>query len=542
MTRLSHRRPPCPASRLGSRSPADGPAFGELLTHWVAAGQQLLRAAGPTIGDGLTSQVEAGLQAVLLEDLSFAAAPTLFELFQDWPHRRRFSPTSTADYAAFTDAHLSVGSGAMLASAPTLGPILDAVVDRWWGRVSRLLDRLHSDRTLLDERFGLGATVVRLDPLFGGSIALTGTGGERVVYKDRPLGMDQAFAELLRWINARGRDLELHVPEVIDRGDYGWMSEVAHRPPQTDADRARYWRRTGMLVCLVHALGGGDLHAGNIHPLGQHPVILDAEVLLRPRRTGGLGATASALATGWLPTPTDVGLCGLACERFVRPSRWVDAGTDAVRPRPLIPFHHELQRKLAETLHPDGRAAAAGITDGFSHAYRQLLTDPLPLEIFEQARPRVLLRPTIQYVVAITNSIEPSVLAADERARVTAKTIAAPPEALKTATATAEAVRQAEESALDRLEVPRFAMAAAGGPLLADGRRLGSLPGEAPMARARRLLSQMSLSALDDQCRAIVASITSAAKSDAVPANVVATGRSIQRVPYHDNRTTLEFN
>lgn len=518
-------------TRARSHAETVRPAFGELLTHWVAVGERRLRAERPDLGGVLAPEAEAGLRAMLLEDLSFAAGPTLFDLFQDWPRRRRFSRASRADYAGFVDDRLSAGAGAMFASVPTLGPLLDAVVDRWCDRASRLVDRVRSDRVLLGDRFRLEAPVDRLDRLFGGSVALTGAAGGRVVYKDRPLGMDQAFGDLLRWVNARGWDPELHVPDVMDRGDYGWMNEVPHRPPRTDIDRARYWRRTGMLLCLTHALGGGDLHAGNVHPFGGHPVVLDAEVLLRPRRAGRIGATPSALSTGWLPTPAHVGLCGIACERFVRPSLWLDAGTDAVRPRPLTPFRHELQRALADLLRHDGDAAAAGIADGFFHTYRHLLTVPLPLDVFEEARPRVLLRSTSHYVTAIADSIEPAVLAvAGLRATVVAESVAAPPEALDAGTTTATTVRRAEEAALARLDVPRFTMPATGGPLVADGRRLGAPFGEAPIARARRLLSKMSLSALEDQRRAIVEAITAAAaRSDPSPATVIAARRSIHR-------------
>ncbi len=65
-----------------------------------------------------------------------------------------------------------------------------------------------------------------------------------------------------------------------------------------------------------HALGGGDVHAGNVRLLGEHPVIIDGEVLLRPRRANkeGEGEGASVLTTGWLPTALEVERCGLAAE------------------------------------------------------------------------------------------------------------------------------------------------------------------------------------------------------------------------------------
>jgi lantibiotic modifying enzyme len=308
----------------------------------------------------------------------------------------------------------------------------------------------------------------------------------------------------------------LFVPDVINRGDFGWMLEVPHDPPREPSDRRRYLERTGMLVCLAHALGGGDLHAGNIRAFGEHPVILDAEVLLRPRRTGADGGSASALTTGWLPTPTHVEVSGLACEHFARESDWLDVGSDAMRPRPRIPSRARLRLAVQESLRGDGMEGVECICTGFSELYARLAATRPPLDVFEAASPRVLLRPTRCYVEAIACSMQPEHLwSVQQQVQVIDEAVSEVPTALVDQPTVAMAVRTAERSAMGRLEIPRFSMPAIGGQLRIGWQKLGSPFREAPLDRAHRFLSEMRASAVDDHRRAIANSLWAVAHAPA---------------------------
>lgn len=530
MSLLHHRQSATPHPN------APRPAFIDVLSGWTTAGAERFGGARPDVGDLLATQARADLLHVLDEELSFAAGPTMFELFQDWPRRRYFSNTSRVDYEAFVDEARHNGMSSQLAEVPALAPLLDVAIETWLHRICSLIDRLDSDSGMLARRFGVRGPVTRIQHLFGGSFVLTGADGRRVVYKGRPLGMDAAFARLLRWVNDQGAGSTLWVPEILDRGDYGWMSEVRRSEPMAGIERASYWERTGMLLCLAHAIGGGDLHAGNIQVRGANPVVLDAEVLLRPRRTKMVepDGAESVLSTGWLPTSGHAEVCGLACERFDRPSTWLDPGTDAVRPRPLAPTAEQLRRALSQQLVGDrGTAAAIGITTGFDHMYRLVMQHGLPLELFERAQPRVLLRPTSDYVTALTDSIEPSALSTPgRRATLLADAMAAPPDALSAHPTTAARVRAVEIAALIRMEVPRFTLPAAGGDLRSEGRSLGAPFEETPMARAERLLARLSERDRCRQCRTIVASLQGAVDNlETVATADVASRRPMRRRP-----------
>jgi lantibiotic modifying enzyme len=493
-------------------APLESVPFAEILQPWVREGERRLEAHCPDLDQRLDRAARLGLVRQLQQELSFAVTPSLFDAFQRWPRRRSFSARSRSAYLRFIDEvrHETADS----ALTATLVGLLDLLVAKWCRHARLFLERLESDRALVNDRFALTGPLAALAPLSGGSYLLTDRSGSRVVYKNRSVGMDAALGALLRWVNTHASCDQLCVPELVDRGEFGWMREIPCVPPQNRQARERYYERMGLLLCVAHVLGAGDLHAANVQAFGEDPVILDAEVLLRPRRTRTTGRTPSVLATGLLPTAAHLEFCGLACEHFTRSPEWLDAGTDGMRLRASTPYRAQRQRVVCDRIRRDGTRATASLTRGFSRLYRGILERPLPLDLFERARPRVLLRPTRHYVDAMAASVEPAHLSPPgRRVSVLTAAVSERPAALEHHAGAADAVREVEWSALLRLDVPRFSMRATGGPIYAHGRPLGAVFEEAPLDRARRLMRDMSLSALDDQCRVIAAAMSAAKTS-----------------------------
>lgn|GEM_PF-1621772 len=174
---------------------------------------------------------------------------------------------------------------------PVLMRRLLECVERTEGFVLDLGARLTADRDLLGEAFGIpvdaGLTGVSLDSgdtHRGGQAVsiLTFEGDLRVVYKPRSLAVDVAFGQLVEWYSdaVAGPDgLDLAIPAVVDRGDYGWAEFIAAQPCE-DADAVeRFYLRQGLLLSLLHALGGSDFHYENIIARGEHPYLIDLETL-----------------------------------------------------------------------------------------------------------------------------------------------------------------------------------------------------------------------------------------------------------------------
>lgn len=145
-------------------------------------------------------------------------------------------------------------------------------------------------------------------------IALTFVSGRKLVYKPKDMAIEKAYNQVLAWLNRQGVPLDFRVLEVIDRSGYGWVEFVEHESCKDQDEAQRYYRRAGILLCLIYLLEGTDCHFENIVANGQYPVLVDLETLMhhRPRFEGqpdGMHALSlareqvshSVLRTGLLP-------------------------------------------------------------------------------------------------------------------------------------------------------------------------------------------------------------------------------------------------
>ncbi|WP_457654555.1 type 2 lanthipeptide synthetase LanM [Rhodocaloribacter sp.] len=176
---------------------------------------------------------------------------------------------------------------------PVAARLCVRVVELWVEACKELILRLADDWDELGRQFGEGRSFHKVthlqaglsDPHEGGRtvIIVTFDGVTKVVYKPRPLGMEQYFGDLQRWVNAHGGLLPLRPLRLLTRADYGWVEFVAPAPcPDEEAVR-RYFRRCGILLALLYVTGGTDFHRENLIACGEHPMLLDMEVLLRHR-------------------------------------------------------------------------------------------------------------------------------------------------------------------------------------------------------------------------------------------------------------------
>ena len=488
--------------------------FLEALAPWLDAAERRLTDTVPGLERVLTSSALAGLIDGLAQDLACVTSPTLLDLFLQDPHRSRFTPRSRAAHEQFV-RHLSTGGlDHILGELPELARLVEQVVDGWCGRVCRMAGRVESDRRLLEEHFSARLPFDCAVRVVDTTVELGDASGTRVVYKDRPLGMDAAFCVLLRWVNTSSACWDLFVPLTIDRGEFGWMAYVPQRPAHEPQARQAHLTRVGMLLCLVHALGGGDVHADNVRVFGEHPVIIDAEVLLRPRRASEDGDAASVLATGWLPTVLEVERCGLTSGSHLdRPRRWVNVGTDAVRQRPLRSLRAGTRPEVVEYFRREWPQSIEHLCEGFRAMYALVAERGLPLDAFVESRPRVLLRTSYLYQETIERSLRPVVLSSVAgRAVVIEEMVREAPPAMHDLPSVAAAVAAAERRSMDALQVPRFSTCATSRRLLWQAEVLGEPFRQSPLQRAGGFIAEMSPSAMEAHCRDIADAIGAAAQ------------------------------
>ncbi|NUT95574.1 MAG: type 2 lantipeptide synthetase LanM, partial [Saccharothrix sp.] len=256
----------------------------------------------------------------------------------------------------------------------------------------------------------------------GHTVTLVHCTGGTVVYKPRPMRVDQRLADLLAVLTA-GDEHPIRVPGALVLDDYGWAEHVAHRYCATDAEQDAFYRNLGHWLAVMRLVAGTDLHAENIIACGPVPVVVDCESVFTPRpphpptgageatdlvaeqlngtvlRTGLLPGRGAGLgwrgvdgsAMGGLPgEQPDIGLPDL-----------VGAGTDTARVA-IVPSQPPPTRNLPS---PQPRLARhwPGVVAGFDEMAARITAldtegrlEPL-LETFADCVVRVIVRDTESY-------------------------------------------------------------------------------------------------------------------------------------------------
>ena len=322
------------------------------------------------------------------------------------------------------------------------------VVDRiaqWVDVCREMLDRLVLDWEEICRCLGPQASPGRLvearidgDPHRGGRsvFLLLFASGFRLVYKPKPLAVDAAFQDLLRWTAAHGFTPGFRNLRLLDRGSYGWMEFVEAAPCRTQEEVCRFYLRQGGYMALLYAIGGIDFHHENLIAAGEHPVPVDLETLFHPdlearellpdRDRSGRSMWDSLLRTGLLPRRVwgdrerpGVDLSGLGAVggtgAVVSYSGPVHTGTDEMR-------FGRAETELAGTRnHPilEGHSVSflgyeEDIRDGFVRVYEllrahrdELLAPGGPLAAFAEVEVRIIFRVTRAYFELYEKSLHP---------------------------------------------------------------------------------------------------------------------------------------
>lgn len=419
------------AGEPGARR-AEGAAetpFVELWLPWIelAAGE-LERAAGPAL-DELTATARADLEAQLLSEIAWLSEGAAYELFA--ARRQRSEAGRSGVYRSFISACLADPIDTLYRGYPVLARQTCRRLRQWIERVGELARRLARDRREIGVAFGAGADPGPVTAVEGGVsdrhregrqvLLLTFESGLRLAYKPRSLAPEAALGRFLAWCASNGLEPVPRAAAVLERAGYGWMERVEQEPlPSAEAARA-YFRCAGVLVALAYALRAHDLNAENIVATRQGPVIVDAELLLQPRRamssSGEEGDVAppdahTCLATGLLTQLLPDGgedreLGGLRGWRRRRRQRrvWHDLNGDGmtveVGEEWVGPHHNAV---LVGDALVDPAPYAEDLIEGFETAYRflmaqrpALLADGGPLEAFRGVPVRVLFRDSQEY-------------------------------------------------------------------------------------------------------------------------------------------------
>ncbi|GHO67240.1 lanthionine synthetase [Ktedonobacter sp. SOSP1-52] len=274
----------------------------------------------------------------------------------------------------------------------------------------------------------------------GQSVAiLQWSSGFRLVYKPRSLSTDVHFQELLLWLNEHGFQPAFRPFTLLNREKYGWVEFIPNAPCQSKDELERFYQRQGGFLALLYALQAADFHAENLIASGEHPFLIDLEVLFLPLARDPAQPEDSQEAPGIEGPPRTVLNIGLLPSRI-----WSGENSDGVdisavggRPGQLSPApvptlqgdgtdemsikRERIEMALGQNLPTlqgqfvDPFDYAECIVTGFTNVYRLLLTqreDLLTRMIprFAQDEVRCLVRHTQLYGTLLEHSYHPNVL------------------------------------------------------------------------------------------------------------------------------------
>jgi type 2 lantibiotic biosynthesis protein LanM len=263
--------------------------------------------------------------------------------------------------------------------------------------------------------------------------------GFKVVYKPKPMAVDQHFQEVLGWLNDHGFSAPFRALRILDRGDYGWEEFVAPQDCSSGEEVTRFYERSGGYLALLYALAATDFHYENLLAVGEHPILIDLEALFhaavfeadvrQASDIAGQSFLESVLGSGLLPVPIwsdrdaeAFDLSGLGADAGQKlhglVPGWKDLGTDQM---------HFVRRQevIGSSNHrPTLNGAAADPLDylpamerGFRQVYQLLerhraewLAPGGRLERFAQDEVRVVLRNTASYGELLLEGSHPDAL------------------------------------------------------------------------------------------------------------------------------------
>ena len=373
----------------------------------VRAGvQELDKNLAPSVWVDLGDQLKSWLSKLL--DSALSARLAIVFSSKELSDK---DPNVFSIHAGFTASEVSPSD--FFQFLPGAKETVDLVLDDWINAQSLMLSRLHRDWNRLSPILPRGSrnrlkhvTPGLSDPHDHGQTVtmLEFSSGEHIVYKPRGCEGEQIWFSALEWLNREGFRISFQIPDLISRRNYCWMSYIEHRGCQSIRAIRRFYFRWGAQAAIAQLLGCADLHRQNWIASGEHPVLIDAEMLgdafSRRKPEDADRHLHPLLRTGLLPLFANDGVAGYSG---------------------IAPFDPSGSEKEAKTFWPIYRGRSeppakyvGEIVEGFVAACRivcdsrcRKVCEQLITQAAHRASLRVLKRATIQYRRILDESLRP---------------------------------------------------------------------------------------------------------------------------------------
>lgn len=441
--------------------------FEELFLPFIYVAQRKLKAEANSSYSLLSKQAHSNLEHYLLESLTSLCSQAMgieFQVFRVYEQPtlvRRLEQLQDShpreQYNKFIHKMLSGGLVAFFQEYSVLARLTATVTDFWVNNTCEFIQRLKSDWSDIQTNFHNNVDIGQVVDVETGLSDLHNNGRSvlgvrfasslKLIYKPKDLNLEETFFELLATLNEKGISPPLKILRILNRSNYGWVEHVEYLPCNDQQAAMRYYQRSGMLLCILYALSGTDFHQENVIACGEHPVLIDLEMLMAARAkeeesckcSGGSANTDasnlayeqftySVLSTHFLPrwelgrdgSVYDIsGLGGNGGQKTdFRTLVWQHINTDG-----MFLSHKSSVTKISQNipilngvnLSPNNYIEE--VVDGFRTLYKLLIThretllapNGLLAKLANQ-RVRSLFRPSQVYARLIKNSLQPKYL------------------------------------------------------------------------------------------------------------------------------------
>lgn len=296
--------------------------FEELFLSFVAVARTRLRQLAGASYYRLNSECHATLDRHLLSKLCKLCSRALdleFKTFRVCQQQISAS-TRTRWFGQFPGSKSRVQYDAFIAEMKAgrlvkffreysvLARLVGTTINFWLEAIAEFLERLDADWTNIQKIFHdnteLGE-VVKIRPFLSDNhrngrtvFAIKFASDLKLIYKPKDIGQEVAYFELLDWLNQHNCPLPFKLFKTHNCSTHGWVEYVEQLPCKSSEEAQRYYQRAGMLLCLLYAIEGTDVHHENIVACGEHPVLVDMETLFhhRVKEIVNLGDSAQDLA------------------------------------------------------------------------------------------------------------------------------------------------------------------------------------------------------------------------------------------------------
>lgn len=323
---------------------------------------------------------------------------------------------------------------------------IDINISQFIHVTNELFERLNNDKSILLEQFFTDHQNIKLTKInTAGDTHQQGHGVAtlefsannkkiNLLYKPHSLSIDVAFLKFIEWFNQHSTTTQLKTIHIINQNDYGWCEFIDHEPCLSEQEVHQFYYRLGVWLMLIYLFRGYDFHGENLIAHGAHPVAVDFECLMTPaysftKNNDDQLSRFLVSNTGFLPAKHSTGkddkgidLSAIGSEPGDEFSysaiSWEDIGKDtmhATRKRYTMPGFLNKPYLINQTI--DYMDYENDFTQGFVDTYElllkyksELLSEHSPLNVFKNARVRIVMRLTRYYAELLAESWHPKLL------------------------------------------------------------------------------------------------------------------------------------